>query len=274
MQLGAQLPSPSPTDVLDTAAIADHVALPGHLSGFGGAHGGLVAACAAERGRSVLAAEGFDAPLRSVSCRFHRAITPTGSDVEFRSAVRRVGGRSGVVAVEVVQDGVVAADASIVAGRSTGSFRPVAAEPPRAGEPADHDVFTIPADFVPFAAFTEIRPVTAARPFAGGAEAELVAWIRLTDTDRPLDHVRSIVLADALAPSYAAVLDTLAMVPTLELAVDVEPRAPADSPWGLLRATTVRASTDGWSSERLELWNAAGRLVATATQHRLARLVG
>ncbi len=274
MQLRAHLPHPSPTEVLDSAAVASHVALPGHLAGFGGAHGGLVAAFAAERGRSVLAEDGFDAPLRSVSCRFHRAITPTGSEVEFRTSVRRIGGRSGVVAVEVLQDGTVAADASVVCGRSTGSFRSIAAEPPAAGDPADHDVFTIPTDFVPFASFTEIRPVTDARPFAGGDDAELVAWIRLTDADRPLDPVRSVVLADALAPSYAAVLDTMAMVPTLELAVDLEPARPVDSPWGLLRATTVRASTDGWSSERLELWDGTGQLVATATQHRLARLVG
>ena len=61
------------------------------------------------------------------------------------------------------------------------------------------------------------------RPYAGGPRPVLTAWLRLTDDDQPPDIFRLIMLMDALAPSYAAVLTTLQAIPTVELTVRYTP---------------------------------------------------
>ena len=168
----------------------------------------------------------------------------------------------------------MAATGTVVAGAATASHRSIDPPAPAAGRPHDHAEFRIPPEFVPFAEYTEIRPVTANRPFGGADDAELTAWIRLTDGDEPVDELRTIVLADALAPSYAAVMTDIAAVPTLELTVHLHPTdddRPRSSPWALVRATTPRATADGWATEQIEMWDEDGRLVASAFQHRLVR---
>jgi hypothetical protein len=108
------------------------------------------------------------------------------------------------------------------------------------------------------------------RPFAGGDDPELTAWVRFVDDDRPVDELRTVVLMDCLAPSIAAVLPAMAAVPTVELSVHLRPAVRrATSPWVLLRARTDLAPGDGWCSERLDLWAPDGTHLASATQLRL-----
>ncbi|MFC6561097.1 hypothetical protein [Nonomuraea cavernae] len=110
------------------------------------------------------------------------------------------------------------------------------------------------------------------RPYAGGAEPELTAWIRLLEDDEPPDVHRLALLMDGLAPSYAAVLSELALLPTVEFAV-----GPAigllrtASPWVLLRARTHRASADGWVDEGIDAWGPDGDHLGSARQLRLVR---
>lgn len=125
------------------------------------------------------------------------------------------------------------------------------------------------AAFVPFARHTQIRPASGERPFAGGSTPELLAWIRLVGDDEPPDAHRLIVLLDALAPSYAAVLDTPAPIPTIELTVRPgDGLAGNTSPWVLVRATTV-ATAGGWIDERLDGWATDGTHLGSAQQLRL-----
>jgi hypothetical protein len=141
---------------------------------------------------------------------------------------------------------------------------------PEAPPPAECPTFTVPPEFVPFAGRTEIRPVGPARPFAGGKEAELVAWLRLVDDDLPPDEARLLVLMDSLAPSYAAVLSSPVPVPSITFSV--APGAgllTATSPWMLLRARTEVASRDGWLTERLDAWAPDGAHLGSAEQVRM-----
>ena len=151
-------------------------------------------------------------------------------------------------------------------GRRTSTPRPPAPLSPSRDE---LERFVAPLDVLPFAGHTEVRPVGLNRPFAGGTTAELTAWVRLTDDDRPVDELRMVVLLDCLAPSIAAVLPAMTAVPTVELSVHLgrEVRA-ATSPWVLIHTRTDLAD-DGWCSERLDAWSPDGTHLAAATQLRL-----
>jgi hypothetical protein len=118
----------------------------------------------------------------------------------------------------------------------------------------------------------EIRPVGPNRPYTGGAEPELTAWIRLLEDDEPPDVHRLILLMDGLAPSYAAVLTELVPLPTVEFTVG--PAAGlkrAASPWVLLRARTHQAGADGWVDEGIDAWGPDGDHLGSARQVRLVR---
>ena len=103
-----------------------------------------------------------------------------------------------------------------------------------------------------------------------GPTAELTAWIRLVVDDEPPDEARLVVLLDSLAPSYAAVLSTLAPIPTIELTVrPTAALASAASPWVLVRARTNVAGESGWIDETLDAWGPDGVHLAHGSQLRL-----
>nr|WP_275563840.1 acyl-CoA thioesterase domain-containing protein [Streptomyces sudanensis] len=130
----------------------------------------------------------------------------------------------------------------------------------------------MPPEFVPISVSMEIRPVGTARPYAGGPDPELVAWVRLLEDDAPPDVFRFVFLMDALAPSYAAVLSELVLVPTVELTVRPGAGlAGASSPWVLLRARTLAATPGGWVDEQIDAWGPDGTHLGTAHQLRVVR---
>ncbi len=112
-----------------------------------------------------------------------------------------------------------------------------------------------------------------ARPYAGGADPELVAWVRLIEDDAPPDALRLVFLMDALAPSYAAIMSTLQLIPTVEMSVSVDDGSDdARSPWVLLRARTRIASASGWTTEEIDAWSPDGAHLACARQTRFAHV--
>ncbi|MEU5798745.1 thioesterase family protein [Streptomyces sp. NPDC047813] len=239
-----------------------------HLRGFGGFHGGLALALLTSAMRDH--APGLE--LHSVTGRFDRPVDP-GFTVD--SSLVRAGRTLSVVRALAQSEKGPAIEASAVfARRGEGSWQAVAPEPPAAPGPEECDVFAIPAEFVPIATSMEIRPVGAARPYAGGPVPELIAWVRLVEDDEAPDVLRFVLLMDALAPSYAAILSTLAVVPTVELTVRPAPGlAGAASPWILLRATTRAAGPDGWVDEQVDAWSVDGTHLGSAHQLRVVRAV-
>jgi len=242
---------------------ADEVRVdPGWWS-WSGAHGGLsVALVAAAMRRAV----GDDVALRSVTAQL---LAPITDRIRLEADVLRRGRSVVTVAGTARQDGRPYLTATGVfgrPGRTTTAPRPPA---PRSPAIDDLERFVAPLDVLPFTQHTEVRPVGHNRPFTGGTTAELTAWVRLTDDDRPVDELRMVVLLDCLAPSIAAVLPAMAAVPTIELSVHLgrEVRS-ATSPWVLLHSRTDLAD-DGWCSERLDAWSPDGTHLATATQLRL-----
>ena len=256
--------TPSPGDLLRCPSLLADADLAG-LHGFGGVHGGLLLALVAGQ----LSAEAGGRPLRYVTGQFLRPSAGalrliTDEATPGRSLVRARGrvaadGRDTLTATAVFGGGEASS------GPSEHPAMPTVAAPDRC-EP-----FAIPVEFVPFTQHLEIRPADDHRPFAGGDDATLTAWIRFVEDDDAPDALRLVTLLDALAPSYAAVLTDLLPIPTIELSVRLSSGlAQASSPWVLVRASTLHVDGD-WLDERIDAWSPDGRHLATATQVRLVR---
>lgn len=256
---------PRPGALLGQPASAQH-RLGRDLWGFGGVHGGLLLALMTASMRAL--APGI--PLRSATARFHRALTD-----EFRidGSTVRTGRRITTLSAVAVAGADIHAEATGVFAVARPAAWPVLAPTaPVAPPPGDCDVFTVPPEFVPISTSLQIRPVGPHRPYTGGPAPELTAWVRLLEDDLPPDLLRLILILDALAPSYAAVLDTLALIPTVELTVrPSDSLAAAASPWVLLHARTRVANHDGWVDEEIHAWDGNGLFLGSAHQLRLMR---
>ncbi|MGN9846461.1 thioesterase family protein [Nonomuraea sp. H19] len=257
----------SPGALLRAAPLDEPIETGSHLRGFGGVHGGLALAllttAMAERAPATL--------LQRVTARYLR---PLGDEFRIEVSTERSGRTMTALAARAMTQKDVHVDATaIFATPQPASWPTVAPPAPAAPPPEQCEVFTIPPGFVPISTSMEIRPVGPNRPYTGGAEPELTAWIRLLEDDEPPDVHRLIPLMDGLAPSYTAVLPELVLLPTVEFAV--RPAAAglkrAASPWVLLRARTHQAGADGWVDEGIDAWGPDGDHLGSARQTRLVR---
>jgi len=250
------------------AGPADGTLDPGaHLGGFGGLHGGLVLALMV----SAMTEHAPGVGLRSVTGRFYRPVT---GEFSVEAGVVRVGRAASTVWARAAGERGVHVEATALFGPSvSGTWPAVCPAPPAAPPPEECELFAIPPEFVPIAAYLQIRPVGPNRPYAGGVDPELTAWIRLTEDDRPPDLLRFVLLMDGLAPAYTAVLTDLMLVPTVEFTVrPAAGLAEAGSPWVLLKARTRAASLDGWNEEEIQAWGLNGEYLGSAQQLRMIRV--
>jgi hypothetical protein len=235
---------------------------PAQLWGFGGLHGGLALAVLT---KAMYSAEDAGV-MRSATVRLHRPINQV-----FTVAITRPRrGRASADAFRVDGDRLCLASASLVTGAVRSQWlQPVAPDRPSVPPHGHCERFAVPPGLVPIGQFFEVRPTDGRRPYAGGPRPVLTAWLRLTEDDQPPDVFRLIMLMDALAPSYAAVLTTPQAIPTVELTVRYAGGLQgASSPWILLRASTTWVSADGWLNEHLDAWDPAGTHLASADQLR------
>jgi Thioesterase-like superfamily len=235
---------------------------PAHLWGFGALHGGVTLAALT---RAMQRADGEQGAVRSLTGRLHRPIT--GPVMITVSRTRP--GRVTAEACDQSTDSILASASLVASPARTSALTTVGPDFPPAPPIEECELFVVPAGFVPISAYMQIRPVGPNRPYAGCEHPELTAWVRLSEDDRPPDLHRIIVLLDALAPSYAAILTTLQPIPTVELTVRPAPQLEcATSPWILLRAVTISATADGWLHEHLDAWSPDGTYLASGDQLR------
>lgn len=238
------------------------------LFGFGGLHGGVVAALLlnAMVGAVELAQRPIEMTVHfGAATRARPDVVPTVVRAGRRSSLIRadavVAGRSAATATATFARAESPALGAVVAPRLPDGLTPL----------ADAAVVTIPAEFVPIFGAMELRAATDALPFSGSSAPELTAWIRLrSEVADPLQ--RLLVLVDGLAPSYSAILTLPVAIPTVRLTVRFSPAAlSATSEWVLIRARTSEAADDGWLSETIDLWTVDGEHLVSATQLRTSR---
>jgi acyl-CoA thioesterase len=239
-----------------TAAKPHTAAFEASWRSFDGIHGGLVVASMMRA-----AADATGAVPAAVSAHLDRPIPPGPANLTVDDAH---GGRT--VSCHVTLDSSATALVRLVRdnGPTVLSTSSVA---PALDDPSTLPQLEIPVDFVPFSQHLDIRPINAARPFAGGESPEFDVWIRLhADLDFTTVE-RSAVLLDALPPGLFATFTMPVAIPTVEFSAHFAPTTDTDSPWHRLRHRTV------WSTETLcvdetELFTATGELAAQARQLR------
>jgi acyl-CoA thioesterase len=128
----------------------------------------------------------------------------------------------------------------------------------------------LPPAMVPhFTGLVDYRPAGGGFPLAGGDEARVRLWMRLTDR-RPLDAARLCFLLDAVFPAFYAVLTRPAPAVTVDLRYDflraITPDVAPDG-WALFDFST-RHFADGWAVEDGVAWSRAGEMLAVARQLR------
>lgn len=225
--------------------------------GFGGAHGGLLAASA------LAAVRPAQRQARLLNVHYLEAVDDR--PLTFETRVDREGRSATVASFTGHQGGQVALFGTAAFGVPQPGPEYAGTPMPRVPPPHDCDRFTPPRELAAFAQHLEIRPATRALPLAGGPRAELVAWMRFLD-GRPVDAESAVVLVDALPPALFAIWTRPLPVPSAELTVHFGHPEPVDG-WALVRIRTDHAA-GGWAVEDGAVWAADGRLLALARQSR------
>jgi acyl-CoA thioesterase len=234
------------------------------LRGFGGVHGGHVAALALQAMRRTLPNAAHEA--LSLSVTFARTVQPGGVEVD--AGVSHTGRTLTTTTARVLQGGSAKALATASfgvrspAGLQRRERRMPEVDPPELRAP-------LGTEPVPGSGGLGIahRPASGGLPFTGQPQARGSIWMRLAD-DRPVDELTVAVLADGAVPALFLALTEYRPIPTVELSMHFGTLGPAlRSPWLLLALENVVAA-DGWAVEDGELWTPDGELVAVSRQLR------
>lgn len=234
-----------------------------NLRGFGGLHGGYLAAAALQAMRTQVP-DGSHLPL-TLTTSFLRSMQP--GQMTIATEVLHAGRTMTATRALLSQDGSTKTSATATFGtRSDGLQRRdhemPEVEPPERCAP-------LGTEPVPGSGGLEIahRPALGGLPLSGSGTGRGAVWMRLAD-DRPVDALAAVVLADGAVPALFLALDEFTPMPTVELVVHFADLAAAEhSPWLLGHISNVHAS-DGWAIEDGELWTPTGELVLTARQLR------
>jgi hypothetical protein len=238
------------------------------LWGPDGLHVGVVAAVAASASRRTVRS----AAMQSLTVQLHAAVSVAATvevEVVHQSAWVTT------TSARLVSGGEVQATAAAVFGHGDAVDRGLRV-PLRPGvpDPLACPAVERPGLLAPINDQLDVRPVGPNRPFGGGWEPELVAWVRVADDDRPPDVSVLAVLLDALGPSWTAVLTDPVVVRAVEFAYHPSTGlAAATSPWALIRSRTRSIEPSGWVTEEIDAWGRDGTYLARADQVRLVRHV-
>jgi acyl-CoA thioesterase len=238
------------------------VQLDASRTGFGGIHGGHLAAVALGAMASLA---GGDRPPRSLTLALLSSIT--GGELRVLPTIEHAGRTLTAATVRLRQNGTTAATGMAIFGAA----RPGPARLDRSmpNVPPPEECQPLAAKPVPGSdgLGIEHRPAAAPLPLSGSSEARIVVWMRLSE-DRPIDAASALVLADGAVPALYGCLGAFVPIPTIELGVQfADIGAATSSPWVLGVFDHLRAA-DGYSVEDAELWTPDGRLVLSGRQLR------
>ena len=223
-------------------------------------YGGMTAAlCWAAVGRSV---PGLP-PVRSAQFTF---VGPASGRLNFKAELLRKGRSAAVVAVEVVGQAGIAARALFTCGAARESRVEHRHEAmPAVAAPADCEAFIPGGGFGPdFAENFDLRLAGGSRPYCG-APPEMTVWTRLNRADGVDPLVGLLALADALPPAAMALFPAPGVISTMSWSVDIEAQPEGAQGWFLQRSVAEHSS-EGYSSQAMELWDAGGRRIIAARQ--------
>lgn len=221
---------------------------------YGGASA-LIAYTAAIRAHSGLP------PLRAAQIAFSG---PVGETFETRVSVLRAGRNVTQLRSELVADGEVGLAATFVfgAGREANAVHPAPRCEPWPGTPEDAEALPNP-EALHFIGNFELRR---AQDDTGTGFPLVRRWLRLRD-ESGLDPVsRLVLIGDTLPPGSMRAMQRRGPLSSINWSLNIlDPEAQTRDGWWLAETASDHAD-HGYSSERLRLWNADGKLVMVGMQ--------
>lgn len=238
-----------------------------HFSGPYGLQGGLAAALLLRRMRAVVAPDREPVQLGV------RFIRPLRGAVDVQTEPVKSGALVSWLNATATTDGKVGVQAHAAFSTEQTSVTPVLAPvlPDPIAAWQDGPEVPVPPEFGPVAQLIEVRPAMYQAPYCGHDTPVLCAWLRLKDeVVSPAE--RLVILADSLAPSYAAILTELKAIPTVEMSIQLSAAAfHTEFDWVVARSETTLADARGWVREIIDVWSEDGTHLATASQLRICR---
>jgi acyl-CoA thioesterase len=219
------------------------------------AYGGLSTALALD---AALQVEPDLPPLRSAQISF---IGPLAGDVTVTATRLRRGRNAAFVQADVASAAGLGLRATFVFMAAIGSAIAHDAAPraPRTPPPGDAALYVGPAEFFT-GNFEFFDDKSALGP------AEWLRWARLRGPDGLDPLVGLMAIADALPPAAFRLSERPVPLSSLTWIANIlTPQPSTDDGWWLLHASADRA-VDGYSSQRMTIWNAAGEPVVEAMQ--------
>ena len=223
-------------------------------------YGGLSAALCVEAALKTLP----DAPpLRSGQFAF---IGPAAGELAIETKVLRRGKSTLFVGVDLVGEQGLATRAILTFGAGRDSAVAHSDLPcPHVAPPADCEFFFPPGAGPVFSGQFEVRMAGGARPFSG-QPPEYLLWIRHRDP-AATSLSALIALADTPPPPAMTLFPRFGPISTMTWSIDIVGLPDAnDDGWCLLRSTAETIG-EGYSTQGMMLWDAAGAPLIAARQN-------
>lgn len=241
-----------------------HAHIPAHWRQGRTAYGGLTAGLAYEA-----AARHFDdlPPLRSVMVNF---IGPVGEDTHFTPSVLRRGKNVVSINVDAMCGGAIGARVTLVFGASRESHISVDGPPAdKTKQPEDYDAFTPPhnAKFVPpFFHQFETRLIEGGRPMEGAKDGFIDVWSRHTHVGARDTIGGLVTIGDVLPPAAMPLFKKVGPVSSVTWMLNLLTDAPKTQNGWYRLDTRLTAASNGYSSQKMHIWNTDGDLIAEGMQ--------
>lgn len=227
------------------------------------AYGGLSAALCVE---AALRAVPQLPPLRSAQ---FTLIGPAAGPLTITPSVLRRGKSAVFVGVDLVGEAGLAARAVL----SFGVARASAIAYSDLAMPTVTSIADSPSFFpdgrnpITFQQHFEHRLAGGARPMTPGARPEYLIWYRHRDEAARAGIVPLIALADGPPPAIMVMFQQFAPISTMTWTLDILDDAPATMDGWWLIQSLAEISHQGYSTQRMLLWNADGKPVISASQN-------
>jgi acyl-CoA thioesterase len=203
-------------------------------------------------------------PLRSAQIAF---VGPAADTLALRTRVLRRGKSATFMTADLTSAGDSATHATFCFGgpRDSAYARTAPTAPAAAPPEACPDFF--PKDRAPaFAQHYDVKLAAGSPPVSGAREPDILLWARHRDAGAPANAVSLLALADVPPPAAFTTFTAFAPISTMTWAIDfLDEAALGAGGWKLLRsaALTIR---DGYSAQRMAIWDEGGAPVAIAQQ--------
>lgn len=223
-------------------------------------YGGIQAALAvsaAERAHPDLP------PLRSAQIAY---VGPSTGAVEIAPTLIRAGKSSAFIAANVRAEAGPAAQALFCFGAARASAHSFSQLPmPAAPSPDACESFFHPPVAPTFSQHFDGRLAGGAKVVTGATRPELLLWLRHRDDHAPDGAASLLALGDAPPPAAMTMFTDRAPISTMTWSVDVLVDSFDGGSWYLLQVLGDTVA-DGYSSQTMTMWDAAGRPVMAARQ--------